>query len=188
MSPGEWEVVHLHSWTVSHLGRLRGLNEDRPGLPRGRGMDGMAPGGSALPASSGCQSQSAASVSPGSAQRSPSWWSGGRPRAGRPTAAAPRTGSRRSRRQGWSGQRREGGEFPGPNRLPRCCPGALPLPPALSITPSLYHLLALPFILHVCRLHPTAGPFLYPALQASSPAPDFSLPQTQHPAELPVTL
>lgn len=76
----------------------------------------------------------------------------------------------------------------GPTGFRGAARGHFLLPPALSITPSLYHLLALPFILHVCRLHPTAGPFLYPALQASSPAPDFSLPQTQHPAELPVTL
>lgn len=59
---------------------------------RGGGMGGMPTWSSALPASSGCQSQSAASASPGSALRSPSWWCGGHPRACLPTAAAPHTG------------------------------------------------------------------------------------------------
>ena len=64
-------------------------------------MDEMANGCSALPASSRFQSQSAASVSLGSTQRSPSWWSGGLPRAGRQTAAAPRTGGQEKEEKGW---------------------------------------------------------------------------------------
>lgn len=120
---------------VTHLGRLHSARAELgpgPGLPGGRGMDRMTPGSSVLPASSGCRSQSAASASSGSAQRSPSWWCGGRPHAGRRTAAAPRTGEEEKQKaRRFRPEKRQG--VPGPNRLPVCGLEAPPVAPPLSI-------------------------------------------------------
>lgn len=77
------------------MGRVRTRPRSAQGLWHGRDDLWTA----AVPAFSGYQSQSAASASFGSAQRSPSWWCGGRPRADQQTAAAPRTGVGRGEKQ-----------------------------------------------------------------------------------------
>ena len=135
MSLEWWKTARLHSWAVTYLGRLLCAWAELgpgPGLPAGRYMDRLSSGSSALPVSSGYQSQSAASASHGSTRRSPSWWCGGRPRGGQQTAAAPRTGGRGVKRQGPSGQRKDGRGFSGPNRLPARCLAVPPLAPTAT--------------------------------------------------------
>lgn len=99
-------------------------------------------GSSAPPASSGYRSQNAASVSSGSARRSPSWWCGGRPRADQRTAAAPRTGVKEKQEAAMVRPEKRRRRLPRAHRLPRRCMETPPCAPLHQIPPRF--LLALP--------------------------------------------
>lgn len=120
-----------------------------PGLPGCR--DRMASGRLVLPASSGYQSQSAACASAGSAQRSPSWWCGGHPRAGQQTAAAPHTGEK---------ERQKAGRFRPETRrrwFPRA-QKALHIPLGGPSLPTLFSIKAIPIFLGLCSHSMSTAP------------------------------
>lgn len=154
-------------------------------------MDGMTSGSSALPASSGYQSQSAACASPGSAQRSPSWSCGGRPHADRQTAATLHTAGKEKQEARIVRPEKRGREetSQGPTGFHRTAWRCLPFPPTTfhQIHPRCPWAPSL--ILRVHRLCPTVGPFFLDLVFCPSLlTPGFSSSQTQHHAEVPATL
>lgn len=121
---------------VTHLARLHSAWAELgpgPGLPGCRHLIRMTSGRSVLPASSSYQSQNAACASAGSAQRSPSWWCGGRPHAGQQTAAAPHTGEKERQKAARFRPETRRWWFPRPKRLSIHHWRPLPLPTPFSI-------------------------------------------------------
>lgn len=127
----------------------------------------MTSGRSVLPASSGYQSQSAACASAGSAQRSPSWWCGGRPRAGQQTAAAPHTGEKERQKAGRFRSETRRWWFPRAQKAFHTPLEALPTPHSI-----LHQIHAhLPWtLLSLClQLRTTVAPFLLDPIFCPSP-------------------